>query len=229
MAGVGTDVAALLTSADSRAAASGPSGLPAMIVGTCICGVATGVASVLQVMVKTRFPRKLGLMNGLSTAAICASAAPGAGFSYRLFEASGSRNWALGVWTLPARAAGLVLLPLAWRCGPEMFHTAITKAAKNKILELAMTSVHLMRPATNTVFVDLLDREAIWRQHEAIYQAIADGDPEAARRAFQSHVGYLDDTRLKALADTNAADVFVASLPDASQMAAGRPTSADPA
>jgi GntR family transcriptional regulator, transcriptional repressor for pyruvate dehydrogenase complex len=85
-----------------------------------------------------------------------------------------------------------------------------------------------MRPATNTVLVDLLDRAAIWRQQEAIYQAIADSDPEAARRAFQSHVGYLDDTRLKALADTNAADVFVASLPDVSQMAARRPASADP-
>jgi GntR family transcriptional regulator, transcriptional repressor for pyruvate dehydrogenase complex len=91
-----------------------------------------------------------------------------------------------------------------------------------------MTSVHLMRPATNTVFVDLLDRDAIWRQHEAIYQAIANSDPEAARNAFQSHVGYLDETRLQALADTNAADVFVASLPDVSQMAARRPTSADP-
>ncbi|WP_284981655.1 FadR/GntR family transcriptional regulator [Arthrobacter sp. efr-133-TYG-118] len=103
------------------------------------------------------------------------------------------------------------------------FHTAITRAAKNQILELAMMSVHLMRPATNTVFVDLLDREAVWAQHTVIYQAIADQDPEAARAAFQSHVGYLDDTRRKALADVSATDIFVATLPDSSRLAASRP------
>lgn len=125
------------------------------------------------------------------------------------------------------RALDASLSTEAWLQLDIVFHTAITKAAKNKILELAMTSVHLMRPATNTVFVDLLDRDAVWRQHEAIYQAIAERDPEAARNAFQSHVGYLDDTRLKALADTDAADVFVASLPDVSRMAARRPTTAE--
>jgi CP family cyanate transporter-like MFS transporter len=98
----------------------GTSGLPALIAGTCVCGLAIGVANVLlPVMVKTRFPLNLGLMNGLYTAAICASAALGAGFTYPLFETSGSWNWALGIWALPATAAGLVLLPLAWRCGPE--------------------------------------------------------------------------------------------------------------
>lgn len=98
----------------------GTSGLPALIAGTCICGLAIGAANVvLPVIVKTRFPRNLGLMNGLYTAAICASAALGAGFTHPLFEAFGSWNWALGAWALPAIAAGLVLLPLACRCGPE--------------------------------------------------------------------------------------------------------------
>lgn len=94
------------------------------------------------------------------------------------------------------------------------FHTAITKAAKNQILELSMKSVHLMRPATNTVFVELLDRETVTNQHEAIYLAIAAADPEAARSAFQTHVDYLDKVRREALADLNATEVIVSSLPE---------------
>lgn len=93
------------------------------------------------------------------------------------------------------------------------FHTAISKAAKNKILELAMTSVHLSRPATNSVFVEFLDRETVMKQHEAIYLAIEASDPAQAQLAFQAHVSYLDDTRRDALAEQNAADIMVASLP----------------
>lgn len=93
------------------------------------------------------------------------------------------------------------------------FHTAITKAAKNQILELSMKSVHLMRPATNTVFVELLDREKVTDQHEAIYLAIAAGDPAAGRAAFQAHIDYLDDVRREALADVSATEVIVSSLP----------------
>jgi GntR family transcriptional repressor for pyruvate dehydrogenase complex len=103
------------------------------------------------------------------------------------------------------------------------FHTAVTKAAKNKILELAMTSVHLTRPATNSVFVEYLDREAVTNQHEAIYRAIAAGDSDAARAAFQAHVSYLDRTRREALDETDAADVLVATLPEVRHSAADRP------
>ena len=93
------------------------------------------------------------------------------------------------------------------------FHTAVTKAAKNKILELAMMSVHLSRPATNTVFVELLGRETVMKQHEAIYLAIAAGDPEAARDAFQNHVTYLDEVRKEALTNLQVDDMAVSSLP----------------
>lgn len=93
------------------------------------------------------------------------------------------------------------------------FHTAITKAAKNQILELAMMSVHLSRPATNTVFVELLGRETVMLQHEAIYLAIKAGDPEAARDAFQAHVSYLDEVRQQALTDLQVKDMTVSSLP----------------
>jgi len=93
------------------------------------------------------------------------------------------------------------------------FHTAVTKAAKNKILELSMMSVHLSRPATNTVFVELLGRETVMKQHEAIYLAIASKDPEAARDAFQAHVTYLDEVRQRALSNLNVVDMTVSSLP----------------
>lgn len=103
-----------------------------------------------------------------------------------------------------------------------VFHTAITKAAKNKILELAMTSVHLARPATNSVFVEQLDRRMVTDQHEAIYLAIAAGDPAAAQEAFQRHVAYLDQVRREALLEKNASEVLVATLPDVRHSAADR-------
>jgi len=103
-----------------------------------------------------------------------------------------------------------------------VFHTAVTKSAKNQILELAMTSVHLARPATNSVFVELLDRELVNDQHHRIYQAIKDADPKGAQDAFKAHVEYLDKTRREALADTDAADVIVAALPKVEHSAADR-------
>lgn len=103
------------------------------------------------------------------------------------------------------------------------FHTAVTKAAKNKILELAMTSVHLARPATNSVFVEYLDRETVTNQHDAIYRAIRASDPDGARAALQGHVSYLDQTRREALDQTDAADVLVATLPEVRHSAAERP------
>lgn len=102
------------------------------------------------------------------------------------------------------------------------FHTAITKAAKNKILELAMTSVHLSRPATNSVFVEFLDRQVVSDQHEAIYLAIKDEDPDRAQAAFEAHVGYLDATRRHALAEQSSSEVLVASLPPVRQAASGQ-------
>ncbi|MBF4994390.1 FadR family transcriptional regulator [Arthrobacter gandavensis] len=105
-----------------------------------------------------------------------------------------------------------------------LFHTAITKAAKNKILELAMTAVHLARPATNSVFVEFLDRKTVTDQHEAIYLAIEAGDPQAAQDAFERHAGYLGDTRREALNETNAADVLVATLPKVTRPETGLPS-----
>jgi GntR family transcriptional repressor for pyruvate dehydrogenase complex len=105
-----------------------------------------------------------------------------------------------------------------------VFHSAVTGAAKNQILELAMRAVHLARPATNTVFVGLLDRDTVNDQHHAIYLAIKTEDPTGAQEAFRAHVTYLDRTRREALADRDAADVLVASLPKVEHSAAERPT-----
>lgn len=94
------------------------------------------------------------------------------------------------------------------------FHTAICRAAKNKILELAMTAVHLSRPATNSVFVHQLDRPTVTEQHYAIYQAIKAGDSSAAAQAFNAHVDYLAQVRLTALENRSPSSITVASLPD---------------
>lgn len=104
------------------------------------------------------------------------------------------------------------------------FHTAITRAAKNQILELAMTAVHLSRPATNTVFDKLLDRASVAAQHEAMYSAIAEGDPGKAQDAFEWHVSYLNDVRAKALLELNASEVTVAALSTGRYVSTKRPS-----
>ncbi len=55
--------------------------LPALLAGTAACGAAISLCNVLLPgLVKRDFPHRLGLMGGLYTTAICASAALGAGF-----------------------------------------------------------------------------------------------------------------------------------------------------
>lgn len=93
------------------------------------------------------------------------------------------------------------------------FHTAISRATKNPILELAMMSVHLSRPETNTVFVGLLDRQEVLKQHEQLLLAIRAQDPERAVIALRTHVGYLDDTRKAALDALEIEDLPLSALP----------------
>ena len=100
------------------------------------------------------------------------------------------------------------------------FHTAVSKAAKNSILELAMTAVHLVRPRTNRLLLKELDRERIADQHWAMYEAIRDKDPNAAAEAFEHHFCYLHETQQRALADTDAQAVPVLDIPAESSAAA---------
>jgi CP family cyanate transporter-like MFS transporter len=93
--------------------------LPALLAGTAACGAAISLCNVLLPgVVKRDFPHRLGLMGGLYTTAICASAALGAGFTFPVFRATGQWTAALWFWALPAGVVLLLFLPLALRAGP---------------------------------------------------------------------------------------------------------------
>lgn len=90
--------------------------LPALLVGTAACGAAIALCNVLLPgLVKRDFPHRLGLMGGLYTTAICASAALGAGFTYPVFNATGQWASALWFWAVPAAVVLLLFLPVAVR------------------------------------------------------------------------------------------------------------------
>jgi CP family cyanate transporter-like MFS transporter len=90
--------------------------LPALLAGTAACGAAIALCNVLLPgLVKRDFPHRLGLMGGLYTTAICASAALGAGFTYPVFIATGQWTSALWFWAVPAAVVLLLFLPVAVR------------------------------------------------------------------------------------------------------------------
>jgi DNA-binding FadR family transcriptional regulator len=92
------------------------------------------------------------------------------------------------------------------------FHDAISRAAHNAVLELAMKAIHIVRPYTNTMLVPLLSIEKIAGQHRVIYEAVAARDVEAARAAFDVHMAHLEEVRQQALADRRADEVPVSEL-----------------
>jgi GntR family transcriptional regulator, transcriptional repressor for pyruvate dehydrogenase complex len=92
------------------------------------------------------------------------------------------------------------------------FHVAISRAAHNSVLELAMNAIHIVRPYTNTMLVPLLSIETIARQHRAIYAAIRARDDARARAAFDIHAAHLEELRQRALADRPADEVAVSEL-----------------
>lgn len=79
------------------------------------------------------------------------------------------------------------------------FHSAIAAAARNRLLELPMTAIHMVRPRTNQL-LRKHDRPAVITQHRRILQAIEKGDPEAAENALEAHIGYLATERAAAVA-----------------------------
>jgi DNA-binding FadR family transcriptional regulator len=92
------------------------------------------------------------------------------------------------------------------------FHIAVSRAAHNAVLELAMKAVHLVRPHTNTVFMRLIDYRIVAAQHRAIFEGIEAREPERAVHALRGHLAYLVDTRDRALAERTAVDVPLATL-----------------
>ena len=95
------------------------------------------------------------------------------------------------------------------------FHVAISRAAHNGVLELAMTAIHLARPRTNTLLLNKLEPAAIVEQHDAIAAAIRAGDPDAAEQAFLDHLEHLITIRTEALERRDAQDIPVVSLREA--------------
>jgi GntR family transcriptional regulator, transcriptional repressor for pyruvate dehydrogenase complex len=94
------------------------------------------------------------------------------------------------------------------------FHVAVSRAARNAVLELAMNAIHLVRPYTNTMLVPLLEIPMIAAQHRAIFEAIKAGDVARADAAFDDHMAYLEEVRQQALADQRPQDVRIAALSD---------------
>lgn len=97
----------------------------ALLAGTAACGAAIALCNVLLPgLVKRDFPHRLGLMGGLYTTAMCASAALGAGFTYPIYTATGAWTLALWFWALPAAVVVLMFLPVAVR-KPSMRHQSL--------------------------------------------------------------------------------------------------------
>ena len=100
--------------------------LPGLLAGTAACGAAIALCNVLLPgLVKRDFPHRLGLMGGLYTTAICASAALGAGFTYPVYAAAGEWTVALWFWALPAAVVLLLFLPVALRQRHPDRHQAV--------------------------------------------------------------------------------------------------------
>lgn len=90
--------------------------LPAMLIGTAVSGASIAIVNVLLPgLVKINFHHRLGLMSGLYTMSICASAALGAGLTHPLFEVTGSWEFALFAWAIPAGVMVLLWTPITVR------------------------------------------------------------------------------------------------------------------
>ncbi|MEO6942675.1 MAG: MFS transporter [Terrimesophilobacter sp.] len=88
----------------------------AMLAGTIACGAAIAVVNVLlPELVKRDFEHRLGLMSGLYTGAMFASAAMAAAFTHPVYEVTRSWRSGLSVWAIPALIVVILFAPLGWR------------------------------------------------------------------------------------------------------------------
>ncbi|HEU5324343.1 MAG TPA: FCD domain-containing protein [Candidatus Limnocylindria bacterium] len=97
------------------------------------------------------------------------------------------------------------------------FHRCIARAARNRLLELPMTAIHLIRPRTN-VLLRRHDRETVRAQHRQLYEAIRDGDADAAEAAFRDHASYIAEERAAAAEERQRrpTEIAVRELPELS-------------
>jgi GntR family transcriptional regulator, transcriptional repressor for pyruvate dehydrogenase complex len=91
-------------------------------------------------------------------------------------------------------------------------HVAISRATHNTVMELAMTSIHLARPRTNTLLLAVLEHAPVVEQHGAILAAIRDGDPDAAEQAFTAHFDHMMAVQRAALENRRADEIPIGSL-----------------
>lgn len=79
------------------------------------------------------------------------------------------------------------------------FHLSIAAAAHNVVLYHVMRGLFDLMKGGIAVSRELLYekegvRERLLSQHRELYEAVAGGDPAAARRAAEAHLSYVDDT-----------------------------------
>jgi GntR family transcriptional repressor for pyruvate dehydrogenase complex len=74
------------------------------------------------------------------------------------------------------------------------FHQAISVAARNHLLSLPMSAIHIVRPRTNTL-IQHHDRERVVAQHQALLEAVGAGDADAAEAAIIAHMSFLNAQR----------------------------------
>jgi DNA-binding FadR family transcriptional regulator len=93
------------------------------------------------------------------------------------------------------------------------FHRSIARAARNRLLELPMAAIHLVRPRTNRL-LRRHDRTAVRQQHTALFAAIRDGDPDRAEAAFREHAAYIAREREAAVQEQRraASEIAVGEL-----------------
>lgn len=93
------------------------------------------------------------------------------------------------------------------------FHRAIANAARNRLLDLPMQAIHIVRPRTNAL-LQTHHREKVLEQHRALRDAIEAQDPDLAEKCLRTHVDYLSDQRQKAVeaSDQDVRDIPVSSL-----------------
>lgn len=72
------------------------------------------------------------------------------------------------------------------------FHSTVATATGNRLLSSFITALHrVTRPVLALDLSEEVGRETV-RQHKAIAEAIADGDPDRAEEAMTAHLDYLE-------------------------------------
>lgn len=71
------------------------------------------------------------------------------------------------------------------------FHGAIAAASGNPLLGALIRALHATTKPSETFQLTKDSGKRAFKQHEAMFRAIAEGDPDAAEKAIGAHLGYL--------------------------------------